>query len=114
MRKDSGRVRIRLTPQHFTRLGTTFRDVQVRFMIMSFTIQAVDCEGHAWTASSSMFPGFLAVDRCKYKIDPAGKYVLITLWPEYEQMPLTGLDRLELRLHHPSEQQVGDSKENCI
>ena len=112
--KDSGRVRIRLTPQSFSRFGTTFRDVHVHFMIMRFTIQAVDCEGYAWTASSSLFPGLLAVDRCKYKIDPAGKYVLITLWPEYEHLPLKGLDRLELSMPFGSEKQNGDSKENFI
>ena len=84
-------------------------------MMMRFTIQAVDCEGYAWTASSSLLPGLLAVDRCKYKIDPAGKYVLITLWPEYEHLPLKGLDRLELRLPpYESQKQVGDSKENFI
>ncbi|CAE7265534.1 unnamed protein product [Symbiodinium natans] len=95
----SGRVRIRLTPRHFSPLGTTFRDVRMTFLHTRFAIRAVDCEGYAWTAWSSVLPGFLSVDRCKYKIDPTGKDVLITLCPEYAYLPLTGLESLEL--HRP-------------
>ena len=71
--KEPGRVRLRITPQHFSPLGTTFRDVQVDFFPASFTIRAIDCEGYAWTASSNNLPGRLAVDQCKFKINPNGK-----------------------------------------
>ena len=94
--KDVGRVRLRITPQHFSPLGTTFRDVQVDFLPMSFTIRALDCEGYAWTAHSNTLPGYLAVDRCKYKIDPSGKDVVISLWGADEDQSLKGMKRLEL------------------
>ena len=113
--KDSGRVRIRITPKHFSPLGTTFRDVQVDFSpMMYFTIQAVDCEGHVWTARSNMMPGFLAVDRCKYKIDPYGKDVLITLFATDQNQSLKGLERLELIRPYQFEQQAVDSRKNFI
>ena len=112
--KDSGRVRIRITPQHFSPLGTTFRDVHVDFLSMNFAMQAVDCEGYVWTARSNTMPGYLAVDRCKYKIDPNGKDVLITLCAMDEDQSLKGLARLELIRPYKFEEKSGDSKNNFI
>ena len=95
--KCSGRVTcIRMTPQHFSPLGSSFRDVHVSFLPRNFVIQAVDCEGYAWTAHSSMLPGHLAVDSCKYKIDPHGKDVLITLCAARKDQSWKGLRRLQL------------------
>ncbi|CAE7021527.1 unnamed protein product, partial [Symbiodinium sp. KB8] len=71
--ENAGFVTLRITPQHFSPLGTTFRDVQVGFHSNSFVVRAVDYEGYAWTASSSSLPGGLVVDCCKFKIDPTGK-----------------------------------------
>ena len=94
--KEGGRVRLRITPQHFSPLGTTFRDVHVEFLPMSFSIRALDSEGYAWTAHSNTLPGYLAVDRCKYKIDPSGKDVVISLLGADEDQSLKGMSRLEL------------------
>ncbi|CAE7770593.1 unnamed protein product, partial [Symbiodinium microadriaticum] len=77
--ENAGFVTLRITPQHFSPLGTTFRDVQVGFHSNSFVVRAVDYEGYAWTASSSSLPGGLVVDCCKFKIDPTGKDVTIHL-----------------------------------
>ncbi|CAE7306547.1 unnamed protein product [Symbiodinium natans] len=108
---DAGRLRIRITPQHFSRLGTTFRHVQVNFSPVHFAIQAVDCAGYAWTACSNMMPRCLAVDRCRYKIDPNGKDVLVTLCTADEgRQAWKCLKRLELFLAYQTENQVGDSK----
>ncbi|CAE7360371.1 unnamed protein product [Symbiodinium natans] len=94
--KHAGRVRARITPQHFSPTGTSFRDVHVSFLPMSFSIRAADYEGHVWTARSEMMPGHLAVDRCKYKIDPSGKDVLITLWAADKDQSFKGLTHLEM------------------
>lgn len=91
--RDGGRVRIRITPQHFSSLGTAFRDVQVDFEPNSFTVRALDREGYSWTAFSKTLPGPIAVDRCKFKIDPYGKEVAINLWLIDESW---SLNRIEL------------------
>ncbi|CAE7424247.1 unnamed protein product [Symbiodinium natans] len=94
--RPTGRAtRIRITPQHFSPLGTVFRDVKVNFLPTDFSIQAVDCEGYAWTARSSMIAGRLDVDRCKYKIDPHGKDVLITMWVDGGQS-MKALKRIQM------------------
>ena len=135
--RPTGRAtRIRITPQHFSPLGTVFRDVKVKlgfvlagswdfklgffrnynqkpkiqklnflgrsskskprnFLPTDFSIQAVDCEGYAWTARSSMIAGRLDVDRCKYKIDPHGKDVLITMWVDGGQS-MKALKRIQM------------------
>ena len=63
-------MRLRITPQHFSPLGTRFRDVHVDFLTTSFTIRALDCEGYAWTALSNELPARLAVNRCRYLEGP--------------------------------------------
>ncbi|CAJ1432796.1 unnamed protein product [Effrenium voratum] len=75
----TGRVRLRITPQHFSHLGTSFRDVQVDFEPLSLTVRALDMEGYAWTAFSKELPGPIVVDQCKFKLDPYGKEVTILL-----------------------------------
>ena len=115
--KWSGRVMcIRMTPQHFSPLGTIFRDVRVSFLPRNFVIQAVDCEGYVWTARSSMLPGYLAVDRCKYKINPLGKDVLITLCAADKDQSWKGLGRLQLFRPYEIEEleQVCGNKSNFI
>jgi len=92
---DAGRVRLRITPQHFSPLGTTFRDVQVDFNSTSFTIRAVDCAGYAWTAYSNELPGRLAEDRCKFRINPDGTDVTIILY-KADSDPWREMTRLEL------------------
>jgi len=90
--RDGGRVRIRITPQHFSSLGTAFRDVQVDFEPNSFTVRALDREGYSWTAFSKTLPGPIAVDRCKFKIDPYGKEVAINLWLIDESWSLSRIE----------------------
>ncbi|CAE7757690.1 unnamed protein product [Symbiodinium microadriaticum] len=94
--KEAKRVRIRITPQHFSPLGTMFRDVQVDFFPSSFTIRALDCEGYAWTAYSNQLPGDIDTDQCRFKIDPSGKDVIISLqkagsqsWQDLTRLELT-------------------------
>mmetsp|Transcript_90548 Transcript_90548/g.216195 ORF Transcript_90548/g.216195 Transcript_90548/m.216195 type:complete len:410 (-) Transcript_90548:38-1267(-) len=110
--KDVGRVRLRITPQHFSPLGTAFRDVQVDFLPMSFSIRALDFEGYAWTAHSNTLPGCLAMDRCKYKIDPSGKDVVITLFGADETQSWKGMTRLELTRPYdfPEQTQPGEAE----
>ncbi|OLQ14845.1 hypothetical protein AK812_SmicGene951 [Symbiodinium microadriaticum] len=93
--RDAGRVRLRITPQHFSPLGTTFRDVQVDFNSSSFTIRAVDCAGYAWTAYSNELPGRLAEERCKFRINPDGTDVTIILY-KADSDPWREITRLEL------------------
>ena len=58
-----------------------------------------------------MMPRCLAVDRCRYKIDPNGKDVLVTLCTADEgRQAWKCLKRLELFLAYQTENQVGDSK----
>jgi len=100
--KEAARVRIRITPQHFSPLGTMFRDVQVDFFPNSFTIRALDCEGYAWTAYSNNLPGDIDTDKCRFKIDPTGKDVIISLQKAGSQS-WQDLTRLELmRPYHLS------------
>eukprot|EP00439_Symbiodinium_sp_Y106_P079443 s846_g18.t1 len=108
--KDVGRVRLRITPQHFSPLGTAFRDVQVNFLPTSFTIRALDFNGYAWTAHSNTLPGCLAMDRCKYKIDPSGKDVVITLWGADETQSWKGMTRLELTRPYDFQEPTGEAE----
>ena len=49
------------------------------FEALRFTVRAVDCEGYSWTAFSKSLPGPIAVERCKFKLDPYGREVEINL-----------------------------------
>ena len=91
-----GQVRLRVTPQHFSPLGTAFREVQVHFLSKSFTIQALDREGYAWTAYSGTLPGCIDTDRCKFRIKPNGEDVVISLRKADRDGSWQRLERLEL------------------
>ena len=95
--KETGRFRIRITPQQFSPLGTSFRDVQVDFFPNCFTIRAIDCGGYAWTAHSSVLPGRLDTGKSKFIVSPTGTDVVISLckadcgqsWKELTRLELT-------------------------
>lgn len=94
--RGAARMKMCITPQHFSSLGTTFRDVQVDFEPRGFTIRAIDTGGYAWTAFSKPLPGDIDMERCKFKIDPSGKEVAINLYKANADESWWSLNRIEL------------------